>query len=193
VTIPGRGDLAPRRRKAPIGRFIVTALVIGLLAGGAYAAYLGLTVTTTNGTSSNRPLGRCPKPSTHAAFAPAKQVKVRIYNASLRTGLAASVRKTLRQRGFHVVMIGNAPRVGHYVAAIRYSSDQVRESRTLAAQFGGAQSKQLPGHGVLAVDLGVKFAQLRSVAAAKAAEHQLASAPPTPTPTGTPTCRPRFA
>lgn len=51
------------------------------------------------------------EPSRPAASAPAqeKPVRVEVLNASGRPGLAAEVRRILRDRGFDVVDIGNAP------------------------------------------------------------------------------------
>ena len=61
MTIPGRGDLSPPRRQSSLGRWLVTVLVLALLAGGGYAAFLGLSGGSSN--SSAPPLPLCPLPT----------------------------------------------------------------------------------------------------------------------------------
>jgi hypothetical protein len=190
VTILGRGDLSPRRHSRPAGRYLLILLVVALLAGGGYAGYRGLTGGSSNHAPSAPVAASCPKPLTSAEFAPPHQVKLRVFNASLRTGLAAQVRAELVRRRFHVVEIGNALRVGHNIAMIRYSPDQKRAASTVAAQISGRLTmKPVTGENVLELDIGVHFVRLRSAAAAKAVERRVAaSASPSPSPSAARAC-----
>jgi acetolactate synthase regulatory subunit len=171
----------------------VGLLVVGLLAGGGYAAYRGLKGKSSGGAAARTTLARCPKPTANPLFAPARQVHLAVYNASLRTGLAATVEQAMKRRGFHVSQIGNASKVGHDIATIRYSADQARGYRTVAAQIQGATGQPVAGQHVLELDLGVHFNQLRSAAAARTAEQRQATATPSASPSASPTatCRPR--
>jgi hypothetical protein len=197
MTIPGRGDLSPRRRQSGFGRWVIVLVIIALLAGGGYAAYVGLTGGSSSpSTSTATTLPRCPLPSTTAIFAPPHQVKVSIVNGSLQTGLAASVGAQLQHRKIRVGSIGNALKVVSGVAVIRYSPDQRRASRTLAAQVAGQPVlTAVSGTNVLDLALGLRFKRLRSPAAAKAIELRVSasSAASTSSPTArpSPTCRPR--
>jgi hypothetical protein len=188
VTILGRGDLSPRRRHRSVGRYVTVVLVLAVLAGGGYAAYVGFIQGSSTASTPTAPLALCPKPTTTVLFAPPHKVRLAVLNASLHTGLAAEVRTELRHRGFHVTQIGNAMRVGHDVATIRYSPDERREYRSVAAQIPGeATILPVSGRHILELDLGVHFRQLQSVAAARATERRLvagsvtsASASPSP-------------
>jgi hypothetical protein len=184
VTIPGRGDLVPRRRNRRIGRFLTVVVVVALLAGAGYAGYVGLIQGSSNG-STALTTQRCPAPVKPKPVAP-HAMRVRIFNASLQTGLAAQIGSALRHRGFHIAAIGNALRVGHYIALVRYSPDDKPDSATLAAQVSGATTRQVAGHHLLELDLGLKFVDLRSATAAKAAAKRAAVAA-APAPTATPT------
>ena len=181
MTILGRGDLSPRRRQRSVGRYFTTLLVVAILAGGGYAAYVGFIRNSSGSGSPAAGLRLCPKQSSHSPYAAPHTLRIRIYNASLQTGLAAQVRSQLRHRGFRVTAIGNALRVGRDVALVRYSPDQRLGALTLAAQVSGATMHQVAGTGKLDLDLGLQFAQLRSAAAAKtAARRAAASAAPRP-------------
>jgi acetolactate synthase regulatory subunit len=181
VTILGRGDLAPRRRHRRIGRFLAILVVVALLAGGGYAGYRAVKggSSTPAASASRRPV--CPASPTSLLFAPDHQVRLRVMNASLRTGLAAQVKQELKHRGFHVSQIGNALRVGHDVATIQYSADQKRAASTVAAQIaGGPTMKPVAGQRVLELDIGVRFARLRSALGARSVEHHRAAGVSTP-------------
>lgn len=196
VTIPGRGDLSPRRRHHRPGRWLAAVVVIALIAAGGYAGYHHFHHRSSGPHQAAPPLPRCPAPQGNALFAAPSQVKLRIVNGSLQTGLAAHVRSVLHRRGFHVRSIGNALTVGHNVAAIKYSPDQLREARALSAQVAGAVvMKPVAGSAVLELDLGLRFTTLATARSAHATEQRaLAASSPspsaTPSPTGSPTCQP---
>jgi hypothetical protein len=188
VTILGQGDLSPRRRQRSVRRYVTVGLVLAVLAGGAYAAYVGFIRGSSTHVAADPPPSRCARQASSPYAAP-HTLRVRIFNASLQTGLASQVRSSLRHRGFRVAQIGNAMRVGHYAAEVRYSSDQKLGSVTLAAQVTGATTREVTGQHVLELDLGLKYQQMRSTTAARTlAHHVAASAAPTPSASPTPSC-----
>jgi LytR cell envelope-related transcriptional attenuator len=189
VTILGRGDLSPRRHQRSAGRYLTVLLVVAILAGGGYAAYVGFIRNSSGTDTATTGLPHCPKRASQSPYAAPHTLKVRIFNASLQTGLAAQVRSQLKSRGFTVTQIGNALRVGHDTAVVRYSPDQHLGALTLAAQVSGATTHQVAGTGRLELDLGLQFTQLRSAAAAKTAAHR-AAASAAPSPSSSPTSSP---
>jgi hypothetical protein len=189
VTILGQGDLSPRRRQRRVGRYVTVFLVLAMVAGGAYAAYVGFIRGSSTDVTANPAPSRCARHASSPYAAP-HTLRVRIFNASLQTGLASQVRSSLRHRGFRVTQIGNALKVGHYAAEVRYSPDQTLGSVTLAAQVTGATTHEVGGQHVLELDLGLKYQQMRSATAARTLAHQVAaSAAPTPSASPTPSCR----
>jgi hypothetical protein len=169
VTIPGRGDLVPRRHRAPLTRWLVTALVVLLLGAGGYFAFLGLS----SGSSSDKPVATsssCPKPTVPGPAA-LDAVHLRVDNATLRNGLAARVSGELKKRGFHVSQIGNTT-TGTGVAAVRYSHGLLLEAQAVADQIKGAVLAKTSVPGV-ELDVGPKFHTLLSPAAATAARATL--------------------
>jgi len=173
-----------------IGRWVVTLLVVVLLAGGGYFAFLGLSGSSSKSPSSSLPL--CPTGSTAAHAPNPGPLRLTIKNATTRNGLAASVSAMLKKRGFHVISIGNTVLMNHGVAAVRYSANRRLVADMVAAQFAGATLVPAGGHGVVELDLGPGFRTLVSPAAAEAAYLRLSPhASPSPTPTATGSCRPR--
>jgi hypothetical protein len=185
VTIPGRGDLSPRRHHAPIGRWLATAVVVLLLGAGGYFAFLGLS----GNSSPSKPVAsptRCPKP-TATAPAAASKVHLVVRNATLRTGLAAQVSRQLKKRGFHVSTIGNTAKMGRGVATIHYGSGRLIEAQAVADQIRGATMVQA-AHSGIELDIGPRFRALQTTAAARAARAHLvaretAALSPSPSPT----------
>jgi LytR cell envelope-related transcriptional attenuator len=194
VTILGGGDLAPRRRGGSIGRWVVTVLVLVLLAGGGFAAYLGLT-----GSSSDPdPVATAPHCVAPVVAGPSRphQVHVVVLNGTLRNGLAGRVAASLKHRGFHVAQIGNTPRLVTGVAIVRYGSGQLLDAQAVADQIQGAtvvRATLRDGAHVSTVqlDVGPQFNSLRTAAAATLARAQIvaakvqaiaASASPSPSP-----------
>jgi hypothetical protein len=195
VTIPGRGDLSPPRRRHHPLRWLAVLVVLAVLAGAGYAGFRHFHASSPSRPAAAARLPVCHASGGNALFAAPGQVRLRIRNGSLQTGLAAKVRSELRRRGFHVGSIGNALTVGHDVAVVRYPPAQLRAARSVAAQVSGAVALQpAPGAGLVELDLGLRFGGLQSVAAARSAERRLlagASPSPTasPTPTAGPTCQ----
>ena len=84
------------------------------------------------------PRPSCPKPSPVASAVAPSRVKVNVYNATDRRGLAARVAGRLERRGFKVAKIDNDPlmRTVTGVAEVRNSTAGVGAARTVAAQVG---------------------------------------------------------
>ena len=194
MTILGRGDLSPPRRHRSWGRLVLVVVVLAVLVGAGYVGYVRFIRSSSAAGSTTTGLSRCPKHVARGPYAAPHTLRVRVLNASLQTGLAARVRSSLRHRGFRVVQIGNAPRVGRYVASVSYSPDQKLGSATLAAQVLRATTRVVPGRGVLELELGLKYRHMRASKAATAlARRTEASAAPTPSPSPSRSCTPRVA
>ncbi|HWB66160.1 MAG TPA: LytR C-terminal domain-containing protein [Mycobacteriales bacterium] len=182
MTILGRGDLSPPRKHHHPWRWLAAIVALAVLAGGGYVGYQHFAGSSDDSVVVTQTTP-CPTPTVPSQFATPDQVRIVLRNGSLRTGLAARVARQLRHRGIHVRSIGNAVRVGHDVAVVRYSSDQTRQARTVAAQVSGAALHPQPGQRKLELDLGLRFRHLRSAAQVRAVEQQAAgSATPSPSP-----------
>jgi hypothetical protein len=187
VSIPGRGDLSPPHRHVPIGRWIIGVVVLLLLVGGGYAAFLGLSGGSAKPTAK---LALCP-PATKSPPALHKQpLRLAVLNGTQRVGLAAEVAADLKTRGYHVTAIGNTIAAVKGVATVRYSADRRYVADHVAAQVKGSKLVLAGGHGVVDLDLGSKFQALSSPSEAKQAYLTLV---PTATPSASPTavCQPR--
>ena len=104
-----------------------------------------------------------------------------MYNATSRNGLAAKVATALDFRSFVVAAIANDPKNAKIagVAEIRYGPKGLAAAQLLAAQLSGAKLvKDARGTAVVDLVLGAKYTGLRALASS------------TPTPSGSPTCRP---
>ncbi|GGJ83428.1 membrane protein [Streptomyces camponoticapitis] len=116
------GSKYPRMRRPRHRRRIVLAAIAGVVALGlvgwgtvqlidVFTADDGTKKKTTTATAS----GRDCKPSPSASAAVAKplpkpaQIKVNVYNATPRAGLAKTTADELKKRGFVIGKVGNAP------------------------------------------------------------------------------------
>jgi LytR cell envelope-related transcriptional attenuator len=184
VTIPGRGDLSPRRKHRNWRRrFAVTGVLVVVL-GGGYFGYQQIF-----GGSAASPAALPPCPAATPTTPTALQAKLVVKNATLETGLAGDVARQLRRRDFHVASIGNTPFRGKGVATVLYSADRLESAQLVATQFAGATMQEVDGTNVLEVDIGPKFESLVPAAQASAAEKAVLGTP-TPTPSASPTCTP---
>jgi LytR cell envelope-related transcriptional attenuator len=169
-----------------VTRWVVTVLVLALLVGGGYAAFVGLTGGSSTSGASKLPL--CP-PAPSAAQ-PTSPLRLTVENATTRNGLAAAVASDLHRRGFHVTSVGNTTLMTKGVAIVRYSPNRRLVADRVAAQIPGARTLLAGGHGVVELDLGPGFRALASPAQAQHA--YLALAPkPTASPAAGRGCRPR--
>jgi hypothetical protein len=180
VSILGRGDLVPRRRRGR-PRWPLLALAFVALAAVGYVGdrYVWPHVRSSSPTAS-QPL--CPTSSPPPPLPAARTVSLRVRNSTIREGLAGEVATALRHRGFHVRGVGNAPVKVTGTAKVRYSADQAQQAKSVAAQVDRPVLLKVGGKGVLDLDLGVKWRALASPTAVRAAERaDRASASPTPT------------
>jgi hypothetical protein len=181
MTIPGRGDLAPRRRSS-FGRrqrrwprVLLTLLVVAALGFGGYAGWQRWHDNDTDSVASGSP---CPTPTASAsAIPPSAHVTAKVLNGSLKAGLAKRVAKTLRQRfGVVVAKVGNARRFTRGVSIVRYPGRQGAPARVLAGYvLPHARLKQDKHAKKLELDIGTRF---RAVAPRPRT--------PAPTPSGSP-------
>ena len=125
----------------------------------------------------------CPTPTTLPPALAAAKVRVNVYNATDRRGLAAKVAGQLERRGFHVGKVDNDPlkRTVTGTAEVRHSQAGAAAARTVAAQVGTvvAVPDDRPGGSVDLV-IGAGFTALVPPADAAAA----LSPSPSPTPAG---------
>jgi hypothetical protein len=186
VTIPGLGDLSPPHRHVPIGRWLVTILVFALLAGGGYAAFLGLTGGS-SGPKAKAASHLCPSTPAPGPTDP-HRVRLVVLNATLTTNLAAHVKADLIARGFHVTSIGNALKLGTGVAVIDYGAGLRLDAQAVADQIEGATLTRVSAAGVT-LKVGPQFHRLLTVAQARVARtHFMAQEPRAQSPSTSPTC-----
>jgi LytR cell envelope-related transcriptional attenuator len=170
-------------------RWLVALLVLVLLAGGGYAAFLGLSGGSPS-PSAHSKLPLCPVPAAPAAARHLGTVRLTVENATNHNGLAATVAADLTRRGFHVISVGNTELMTTGVAKVRYSKNRRKAANWVAAQVKGATRVPAGGHGVVELDLGPGFRALSTPAQARLAYAQsLPRAAATATPSGS--CRPR--
>ena len=105
-----------------------------------------------------------------------EQVKVNVYNASDRSGLAGSVSKGLAERGFVIVKVANDPtdRKAPAVAEVRYGQSGVAQAKLVASALPKGTKLVNDKRKAATVDvaLGAKYTRLA----------------PVPTATGLPPC-----
>jgi hypothetical protein len=172
-----------QRRGRGGGRRVAAVIVTGLLL--VTLAVLAWQSTRGDDDPDVRagPEPTCPTPATlPPALAPAK-VRVNVYNATDRRGLAAKVAGQLERRGFDVRKVDNDP-LGRTVtgaAEVRHGDDGAAAARTVAAQVGPVVSVP-DGRRGGSVDLVVGTGFTALVAPAGAAA--VLSPSPSPTPAG---------
>jgi hypothetical protein len=96
---------ARRRRRTTLTLTVVAVLMLGTFAfaGAYYQGWIG-------GGSTSKPVAnaKCQRTGRAQPSGP-KAVTVNVYNATDRTGLAASVAKSLRTQGFKIAKVTNDP------------------------------------------------------------------------------------
>src|SRR4051794_12516948 len=101
MTIPGRGDLAPRRRSSygrrqrRWPRVLLTLVVIAALAAGGYFGWRALSDDDKATVATGSP---CPTQTSTPTPTRQPPVTAKVLNGSLKAGLAKKVAKTLHQR-----------------------------------------------------------------------------------------------
>jgi LytR cell envelope-related transcriptional attenuator len=123
----------------------------------------------------------CPPTRTPAAVVAAHDVRVNVYNATKRHGLATQVAQQLRQRGFVVAKVENDPAGRTVIGIAQVRASASGPARTVGAQVASfvAVADQRKDASVDLV-LGADFRSLRTAAAAAAA----LSPSPSPRPSG---------
>jgi hypothetical protein len=138
-TPPGVGGRRPVRRGArrsrPGALLLAVAVTAALIAGAWWWQSRPTQAVFTHG-----PEVICPSPSPTPAVVPAKAVKVNVYNATEKRGLASKVAGQLRRRGFTVKKIDNDPldRTVTGAAEVRSSALGAGAARTVTAQVAPA-------------------------------------------------------
>lgn len=173
LTPLGVGGHAPVRRSRGRRRFlktVVVLLLLGALAAGGWQLFLRDDPAARAATPT--PRRSCPAPSPAPTALPPAQVRVNVYNATERRGLAATVATALSKRAFRVVKVGNDPagRTVTGTAEVRSSSIGAGAARTVGSQVDGvvAVPDQRRDASVDLV-LGASFKTLRTPAGAAAA------------------------
>jgi len=161
MTIPGRGDLSPRRHHYGYGRrhrrwprVLLVLVILGALGAGGY---YGWHRWRDNGTSTAA-LEPCPT-DTPTPIASPPTVTARVLNGSLKPGLAAKVAKDLHQRfGLTVAKVGNAARFTRGTSIVRYPPRLAAQAQALARYV--TPPAQLRAEGKLRkveLDIGTRF------------------------------------
>jgi hypothetical protein len=195
--IPGGWQAVRRRHRRQTATFLVALLgVLGLgtLAGLMYTGRVawpfgGRVNVSAQVCTPSKPL-------------PPKQIHVRVYNGSNRSGLAKTVAAQLKSLGFVVQETGNDPLEAKLTTPVevRFGEEGEVAGKTASAYFAG-KIRQRPDdrtNEVVDVVLGPKFARLntkretaRALAGARKSMPLICplgvTPPPTPTPTPTPT------
>jgi hypothetical protein len=135
MTIPGRGDLSPRRHHGGYGRrrrrwprVLLVLVVLGALGAGGYYGWHRWRDNSTDTVA----LAPCPT-STPTPSAPPPSITARVLNGSLKAGLAAKVAKQLHERfGVSVAKVGNAARFTRGASIVRYPPPLAVQARSLA-------------------------------------------------------------
>ena len=158
-----RGD-SPSRR----GAVLLAVLLTAALAGTAW----WVAHRDTADSAAAAPRRTCPAPSTPPPVVAPKAVKVNVYNATDKRGLASRVAAEMKRRGFHVGKVDNDPlkRQVTGAAEVRSSTAGAGAARTVSAQVGTvvAVPDQRTDASVDLV-LGAAFVRLQPVPAAAAA------------------------
>jgi LytR cell envelope-related transcriptional attenuator len=133
----GKRDLAPSRRGGHrTSRGLLLLLMVVMLAGAAAGAWLYLELGADDDVAA--PRASCPPTAAPPTVVAPAQVRVNVYNATQRRGLASAVAAELKKRGFTVGKVTNDPlkRSVTGLAEVRASTAGADASRTVVAQVG---------------------------------------------------------
>ncbi|HSF26327.1 MAG TPA: LytR C-terminal domain-containing protein [Actinomycetes bacterium] len=202
-TPPGRGARSSRRRRSGVLRHaIVLVLALVLVVGAGVGAWW-----FTLRSQPAAPLPACPTPTVTVAApispAPVAEVKVNVYNATSRQGLAGRVSTALKERGIAVLKVANDPlkKTVPGTAEIRFGPAGESAAETVRLLIDGATlvvDKRTDA--TVDVVLGQGYTTLRTAEEAAAAATAAPTPPagdatggataPTTAPTATATCVP---
>ena len=121
-----------RRRR---GSWRVAVVVLAVLAIGA-SSWFAWSRSTSGEETRAAATPSCPAPNPTPTVVPAGQVRVNVYNATDRRGLAARVATELKRRGFRVAAVDNDPakRTVTGAAEVRHGPSGADGARTVTAQ-----------------------------------------------------------
>jgi len=177
MTIPGRGDLSPRRhygyghRRRRWPRVLLVLVILGALGAGGYYGWHRWRENDT----ATVALAPCPTATpTPSARPPA--ITARVLNGSLKAGLAAKVAKQLHQRfGLTVARVGNAAKFTRGVSIVRYPARLAAQAEALAGYVTPKARLKVDAQArKVELDIGTHF---RSVAAPPAATRTPTASP----------------
>jgi LytR cell envelope-related transcriptional attenuator len=180
VTVPGRGDLAPRRRARRRGRWGLRLLLLLVVASVAVGGWYGWQALRGDDKAGSRAALRpCIEPTHPPAPAVARDVHIRVLNGTHRAGLARDVAIRLRARGFRVSGVGNNSRVLAATTVVR-PEGALAAAEAVAEQLPAVQI-QTGQVRVVTLIIGRDFRRLASVqAAAKTRAADVKRAQPSP-------------
>ena len=126
-----------RRQRITMAVIVVLVIVAGLIAAGLYLGVLGVP-------AKSLPVAVGPVPCSTVSAPPAlapRRIKVNVYNATGRAGLAANTAGQLRRRGFVIGSVANDPGRAKVVgtAEVRYGARGAVAAHVVAAQVAGAR------------------------------------------------------
>ena len=138
-TPPGAGGRKPVRRGARRSRPGVLLLAVVVTAALVVGAWWWQS-RPTEAEFTSGPQVLCPSPSPTPTVVPATAVKVNVYNATEKRGLASQVATQLRKRGFTVKRVDNDPldRTVTGAAEVRSAALGAGAARTVTAQVAPA-------------------------------------------------------
>lgn len=152
-----RGLPEPARRDSTRRRALI---VLGVLvAASALGVWLILRADAHHGSPQGRPAA-CVSAAKGTAPALAK-IRIRVFNATARAGLASTVAAQLRARGYTVIAVGNDSGAVPGPAIMRYGAGGAPAAKALAGLIKGAVSRPVTRDGPeVDLILGNKFTQL---------------------------------
>lgn len=161
-----RGRSSRRRDPARIRALV---LFLALVIGGAVAVFLIVRAADNKKPAAATGPKGCPSATASAAPLARSAVRVRVLNATSRTGLAASVAAELRRRGYTVTGVGNDATPVAGVAQLRYGTAGAAAARALLPQLPGTTT-QRDSRKAADIDLvlGNRYVALAPVAGASA-------------------------
>ncbi len=199
LTPPGTGARRAGRARSAGGRLLAVLVVLGVVCGGIYALWrFGFGGSSTDGVSASAtpsatrsatstPTG---KPSACATAVPTgvatikppapSKVRVNVYNATKRSGLAVTVAASLRTRGFVVGTVSNDP-LGKTVAGTAEIRSGVASPAAITVWLhvpGAVRVADTRRDGSVDLVLGNSWTALRTPAQAAAAAAALATPRP---------------
>jgi hypothetical protein len=172
--VPRRRPPTRRRSRRPIPA-VVLLLALSVLAVAVWWRVL-------HRGAGEATAGACPaRPSASVLTFDTRRVKVRVYNATTRSGLARRVAGQLRQRGFNIAATSNDPlaetRQVQGVGELRYGPLGARQAQLVSWHFPGIRLAEDPRtDAVVDVAIGPAFRALGNASQVSQAKKRAAAA-----------------